>query len=146
MSAVSSLLTLAITIGESEVAAAPSIVVPDARRSSTRLSRMTVIVTAGLVRARASNAPLAFGIAGSGSGSTGMGVVGVVDVVVVDEVVVVVVALVVVLATIVEVGVESTIWSTGAVESELAADWPEHAVVRRSPTMRAIGCQRTPSR
>jgi len=72
----------------------------------------------------------------------------VVVVVVVDEVVVVdvVVALVVVLATIVEVGVESTIWSTGAVESELATDWPEHAVVRRSPTMRAIDCQRTPSR
>jgi len=112
---------------------------------------MTVIVTAGLALARVSNALLAFVIAGSVSGPTVMVVGGVVDVVVVDVVVVDVVAdvavvVVVALAAMVEVVVESTVGSTGAEPSELAADRSEHAVVRRSPTRRAIVCQRTPSR
>jgi len=120
---------------------------------------MTVIVTAGLALARVSNALLAFVIAGSGSSSTVMVVVGVVDVVVVDVVVVdvvvvdvvvdvvdvVVVADVVVVVALAAV-VESMVGSTGAEPSELAADRSEHAVVRMSPTRRAIVCQRTPSR
>lgn|GEM_PF-5148579 len=100
-----------------------------------------------------SNALLAFVIAGSGSGSTVMVVGGVVvDVVVVDLVdlvdlvEVVVVVAVVALAAMVDVAVESTVGSTGAESSELAADRSEHAVVRRSPTRKAVVCQRTPSR
>jgi len=120
---------------------------------------MTVIVTAGLVRARASNSRLAFVISGSGSGSTGMiggGATDVVAVVVVDVVVVVVDVVVVVVAgglvvagdVVVADGVvvASTIGSTGGVSRELAVDWPEQAVVRRSPTRRTTDFQRTPSR
>jgi len=108
---------------------------------------MTVIVTAGLDLARVSNALLAFVIAGSGSGSTVMVVGGVVvDVVVVDLVDLVEVVVVVALAAMVDVAVESTVGSTGAESSELAADRSEHAVVRRSPTRKAVVCQRTPSR
>lgn len=94
-----------------------------------------------------SNALLAFVIAGSGSGSTVMVVGGVVvDVVVVDLVDLVEVVVVVALAAMVDVAVESTVGSTGAESSELAADRSEHAVVRRSPTRKAVVCQRTPSR
>lgn len=101
-----------------------------------------------------SNALLAFVIAGSGSGSTVMVVGGVVVGVVVDVVVVdlvdlvevVEVVVVVALAAMVDVAVESTVGSTGAESSELAADRSEHAVVRRSPTRKAVVCQRTPSR
>ena len=147
MSAVSNLLTLAITIGESEVAGVPSIVVPDARSSIARPSRMTVMVAAGLARASASNSRLAFVIAGSGSSSTEMVVVGAMDVVVVVVVVDVVVVVVGgVVVVVVEVVVESTIGSMGTVESELSDDWSKHAEVSESPTRRTIGFQRTPSR
>jgi hypothetical protein len=92
------LLTLATTIGESDVAAAPSIVTPDARWSTVRPSRTTVIVTAGFAAASTSNVRFAAGSAGAGGGGSVVDVVVVevfevvvevvVDEVVVDEVVV----------------------------------------------------------
>lgn len=89
--AVTSLLTLATTIGESEVAGSPPMVVPDARWSASRPSRTTVIVTAGLARASASNAAFELGSHRPGGGSTVVAVVVVVVVVVLvvdDEVLV----------------------------------------------------------
>jgi hypothetical protein len=56
ISPVRSLPTLATTIGESDVAGAPPIVEPDARLRTIRPSRTTVIVAAGFVAARWSNA------------------------------------------------------------------------------------------
>jgi hypothetical protein len=69
--AVTSLLTLATTIGESGVARLPSIVVPDARLTITTPSRITVIDAAALLRAKTSKAVLASGIAGLGTAPTG---------------------------------------------------------------------------
>ena len=91
MFAVRSLLTLATTMGESEVAGAPSIVEPDTRVTTGTPSRRTVRLTAAFLPTRASNAALVAGNVGSGGGST------VVLVVVLLVVVVLVVAVLVVL-------------------------------------------------
>ena len=86
-SAVTSLPTLATTIGESDVAAAPSIVVPEARCRIVRPSCRTVTLAAGLRRASSSTARLV-------TLSTGAGTVVVVVLVVVVVVVLVVVVVV----------------------------------------------------
>ena len=158
INAVTSLLRLATTIVESEVAGAPSIVVPEALASALRPSRTTVIVTAGFARARRSKARFTFVIAGADNGSTVVLVdvvdvvdvvvdvdVVVVDVVVVDVVVDVVVSVVVgdlVVATVV-----AAVGDTDAVGSEPDADAPAHPAVNTSaPAIRTTGCRRTPSR
>ena len=149
--AVSTLLTLATTIGESDVVSAPSMVLPDARLSTRRPSRITVIVTAGLALARSSNARLAKRISGSGSGSTGGAVVVVLVVVVVVllvvvvlvvvlVVVVLVLVVVVLVVVVVVVVVAAVVGGTvvvevveGAVDAELAVDWPPQALAISSP-------------
>jgi len=150
ISPVNSLLTLATTIGESDVAGMASIVVPDARVSTLRPSLITVIDTAGFARASASKARLVLGSAGSGSGSI---VVVVVDVDV-DEVevevevdVVVVVVVEVVVDDVVEVaGADVLVLAAGALVLDIAevvsatlagpsspaADGLEHAVTPTS--------------
>lgn len=144
------MLTLATTIVESEVAGAPSIVVPEALASALWPSRTTVIVTAGFARARRSKARFAFVIAGADNGSTVVlvdvvDVVVDVDVVVVDVVVDVVVSVVVgdlVVATVV-----AAVGDTDAAGSEPDADAPAHPAVNTSaPVIRTTGCRRTPSR
>lgn len=100
--AVTSLLTLATTIGESLVAGVPSMTLPAARCSSGSPSRQTDIVTAALARARlsktASVRPNSIG------GATTVGVVvEVVDVVEVDVVLVDVLIDVVVVDEVVDV-------------------------------------------
>jgi hypothetical protein len=151
INAVTSLLTLATTIGESEVVGAPSIVVPEALASALRPSRTTVIVTAGFARARRSKARFAFVIAGADDGSTVVLVDVVVvlvdvvvDVVVVDDVVVdvEVVDVEAVTATVV-----AAVDDTDAAGSEPEADAPAHPAVNTSaPASRTTGCRRTPSR
>ncbi|MGB0114057.1 MAG: hypothetical protein WBP59_12610 [Ilumatobacteraceae bacterium] len=90
----STLLTLATTIGASLVAGDPSIRAPAARCSTGTPSRITVIVTAAFWRASTSNAAFAAGIDGCGSGAT----------VVVVLVVVVLVVVVLVLLVVLVVG------------------------------------------
>jgi hypothetical protein len=139
------LLTLATTIGESELAGAPSIVVPEALASALRPSRTTVIVTAGFAKARRSNARCAFVIAGADNGST----VVLVDVDVVVEVVVVEVVVVVVevVVDLVVATVVAAVDDAGAAGPEPEADAPAQPAVNTSaPTIRTIGCRRTPSR
>ncbi len=150
INAVRSLLTLATTIGESDVAAVPPMVIPDARFRTMRPSRTTVIVAASFGRASASKAAFARRSAGSGSGAT----VVVVDVVVVVEVVVVVVDVVVevlvdeVVVDVVVVGVVVVVVDDEVVvDSKLAADSAAHpAAIRSEPTIRTTGRARTPSR
>jgi hypothetical protein len=151
------LLTLATTIGESDVAGAPSIVEPDARLRIRWPSRTTVIVTAGFAAASRSNAWCALTIAGTTGGVVVLGVVVVlvvvvlvVDVVVllvVDVVVVVVVVvLVVVLVVVVLVVVVLALVVDGS-GSEPAADGPAHpAAPRRQPTAMIVSCPRTTPR
>ncbi len=138
--AVRSLLTLATTIGESDVAGVPSIVVPQARLSTRRPSRTTVIVTAP-PDASCSNAALAAGIAGSASGA-------IVVVVCVVVVVVVVVcgrrgrgSVVVVVVEVVDVDGAAVVAGgpvvEGGADSERAADVPAHpGAIRRMPVIR----------
>jgi hypothetical protein len=104
--AVSSLLTLATTIGESDDVGAPSSVVPDERARTVRPSRVTVMLAG---RPNVSNAAFVAGSAGSGSGSTVVVVVlvvlGLLVVVLLVVVLLVVVLLVVVVAIVVVVGI-----------------------------------------
>ena len=65
------MLTLATIIGESVVAAAPSICEPEARAPIVTPSRMIVIDAAAFVRASASNAAFVAPSAGAGSAGTG---------------------------------------------------------------------------
>ncbi|HUS43834.1 MAG TPA: hypothetical protein VMY16_14315 [Ilumatobacteraceae bacterium] len=136
--------TLATTIGESELAAPPSIVVPEARLTTMRPSRTTVIEAAAFEPANPSKAALARGIPGSGSGATVVVVVVVVEVVVVVVVVVEVVVVVVVVDEVVVVGAAGT---TLVADSEPAADWPAQPVANSSnPTITTADCARTLSR
>jgi hypothetical protein len=124
--------TLATTIGESDVAGDPSIVDPDARWRTTRPSRRTVVVTAGLSRASASKAALVNASVGSGSGGTVVVVVVLVvvvlvvvvlDVVVLDVVVVVLVEVEVPVGDVDVVALEASGVVIGAVElADEAAD------------------------
>jgi len=99
------LLTLATTIGESLVAAAPSIVVPVARANTGRPSRSTVIETAAFRLASRSNAAFVAGRSGFGKGSSVVVVAGTVVLVEVDVLVVDVLVVVVVVVDVVVVDV-----------------------------------------
>ena len=117
-SAVTSLPTLATTIGESDVAAAPSIVVPEARCRTVRPSRRTVRLAAGLLRASSSKMRSVAGRAGTG---TVLVVVVLVDGATVLVVVLLVVVLLVVVLLVLVDGA-SVVVVAGGTEVELARE------------------------
>jgi hypothetical protein len=152
------LLTLATAIGESDVAGAPSIVVPDARFRTIVPSRTTVIVAARFAAANRSNARFAASIAGAGGGATVVLVVVdvvlvVVDVVPVVAVVVLVLGIVVlvpgfvVLVVVVLVDVVLIDVVLAGAGSGPTADEAAHpAATRTQPTTMMIGRTPTSSR